>query len=206
MGTVLLASTVPVTCVSFQRRNGLSKLAPPAATLSGRLMAITRQISGSRTTADRSVIAMTILMPHSPYEPKFVELPMAARLAGGRPSVRSTRCGRQGPVGPIWRAMRGPNGPVHSSAATRARQEGPVLRWRWQSSGGGGRCGWVDAGLEGVTDKVRAPARAGLVPDTVQVRSDRIHRQEQPLGDLGVCRPRGQQRDDLPLSCRQQAG
>ena len=38
------------------------------------------------------------------------------------------------------------------------------------------------------------------------MRSHRIDRQEQPLGDLGVRRPSGQQRHYLPLSFRQQAG
>jgi hypothetical protein len=36
------------------------------------------------------------------------------------------------------------------------------------------------------------------------MRSHRVDRQEQPPGDLGVGRPAGQQRHDLPLSFRQQ--
>ena len=49
------------------------------------------------------------------------------------------------------------------------------------------------------------PAGAGLVPSPLQVRSHHVHRQEQPLGDLGVGRPAVKQRHDLPLSFRQRA-
>jgi hypothetical protein len=58
----------------------------------------------------------------------------------------------------------------------------------------------------GVADPFCAPAGAGLVPDPVQMRSDRADRQGQPLGDLSVGRPSGRHRHDLPLSFRQRAG
>src|SRR5690242_21188289 len=76
---ITLASTVAGTCVSFQWRNGLSKLTPPVATLNGRLMGMTRQISGSRATAERSVIAMTMLILHSPDGP--LSAPYVGRTA-----------------------------------------------------------------------------------------------------------------------------
>ena len=64
--------------------------------------------------------------------------------------------------------------------------------WGQGGQPSGGRGDRFDAGLEGVADQAGAPAGAGLVPDPVQVGSDRVDRQEQPPGDLGVCRsPRG---------------
>ena len=86
--------------------------------------------------------------------------------------------------------------PIHSPDAD------CVGSGRSRASAGGG--GFFDAGLD-VADQFCAPAGAGLVPDPLQMRSDRVDRQEQPLGDLGVGRPAGQQRHDLPLSCRQRA-
>jgi hypothetical protein len=44
-----------------------------------------------------------------------------------------------------------------------------------------------------------------LPRDSLQMGSDRVDRQEQPPGDLGVGRPAGQQRDDLPPTFRWQA-
>ena len=52
--------------------------------------------------------------------------------------------------------------------------------WGQGGQPSGGRGGdRFDAGLEGVADQVGVPAGAGLVADPVQVRSDRVDRQEQ---------------------------
>jgi hypothetical protein len=101
------------------------------------------------------------------------------RWRSGKPSVQP---GRSLVAGAGWphRARR-----VWAGRPIDCQQAGYAGRGGHSSGGRGGR---VDAGLEGVADQLGAAAGAGLVPDPLQMRSHRVDRQEQPLGDLGVGR------------------
>ena len=119
------------------------------------------------------------------------------RWRSSRPSLRPAGTRQQGPDGPIGHGGCGPIGPIHH------RDAGHIGAERGRLSGGRGDR--VDAGLEDVADQFCPAPGAGLVPDPLQVRPDRVDRQDQPPGDLGVGRATDQQRDDLPLSVRQRA-